>query len=216
MLRLPLKLAGVVVSLAVVYLGVTFVQVWASSRHDEARQSEAIVVFGAAQYNGRPSAVLRARLDHAVDLWQKKLAPYVVVTGGKQPDDLVTEATASARYLQSKGVPDEAILREVSGRNSWDSLAAAANFLRRRGINRVLLVSDPFHSARIKAMADELRLDAHTSPTRTSPIAGASELKQMARETVAVGVGRVIGFRRLVRVDRNVARVRQAFGQQVT
>src|SRR3954471_21908192 len=188
MLRLPFKLVGVLVSLVVVYLGITFVQVWVASRHDEARKTEAIVVFGAAQYNGRPSAVLRARLDHAVDLWHKKLAPYVVVTGGKQPDDRYTEATASAKYLMSKGVPDAAILREVSGRNSWDSLAAAANFLRRRGINQVLLVSDPFHSARIKAMADELRLDARTSPTRTSPIDGAGELKQMARETVAVGV----------------------------
>src|SRR3954447_21414886 len=117
MLRLPFKLVGVVVSLAVVYLGITFVQVWASSRRDEARAAEAIVVFGAAQYNGRPSAVLRARLDHAVDLWHKKLAPYVVVTGGKQPGDRFTEATASAQYLQSKGVPDAAILREVSGRN---------------------------------------------------------------------------------------------------
>src|SRR3954451_23893767 len=93
MLRLPLKMVGVVVSLAVVYLGVTFVQVWMSSRRDEARSAEAIVVFGAAQYNGRPSAVLRARLDHAVDLWRKKLAPYVVVTGGKQPGDRFTEAT---------------------------------------------------------------------------------------------------------------------------
>lgn len=216
MLRLPLKLAGIAVSLLVVYLGVTFAQVWASSRRDEARPAEAIVVFGAAQYNGRPSAVLRARLDHAVDLWHEKLAPVIVVTGGKQPDDRVTEATASARYLQGKGVPDASILREVSGRNSWDSLAAAANFLRRRGINRVLLVSDPFHSARIKAMADELRLDAHTSPTRTSPIRGTAALRRMGRETVAVSIGRVIGFRRLVRVDRNVARVRQAFGHQVT
>src|SRR3954462_9154529 len=156
MLRLPLKLAGLVVSLVVVYLGITFVQVWVSSRHDEARKTEAIVVFGAAQYNGRPSAVLRARLDHAVELYNRHLAPYIVVTGGRQPGDNFTEATASADYLHTKGVPDEHILREVSGQSSWQSLASTATFLKQRNINNVILVSDPFHSLRITNMASEL------------------------------------------------------------
>lgn len=207
-IRLAAKVLTAVVLLAVVYFGVTFVQVWLASREDETRKAEAIVVFGAAQYDGRPSRVLRARLDHAADLWERDLAPYIVVTGGKAPGDRFTEAQASAAYLAERGVPDEAILREVRGRNSWDSLAAAANFLRERGIDEVLLVSDPFHSLRINGMADELGLVSHVSPAADSPISGVDELKQMVREAAAVGVGRVIGYRRLMRVDRAVVQVR--------
>jgi uncharacterized SAM-binding protein YcdF (DUF218 family) len=195
--RLITKIVGALLALVMLYEGVTFIQVWQASRRDEARPAEAIVLFGAAQYNGRPSPVLRARLDHAVDLWKRDLAPYIVVTGGKQPGDRFTEATASANYLIARGVPDEAILREVSGNSSWDSLAAAARFLRNRGIDDVLLVSDPFHSARIKAMAGELGLHAHVSPTHSSPISGFSEFKYLARETVAVSLARIVGYRRL-------------------
>jgi uncharacterized SAM-binding protein YcdF (DUF218 family) len=181
MIRLAVKGVAGLVAIVVLYFGVTFVQVWLAGRADHTQEAQAIVVFGAAQYNGRPSAVLRARLDHAADLWKRELAPTIVVTGGKQPGDEFTEASASARYLMANGVPDEAILREVSGRNSWDSLAAAANFLHRRGITDVLLVSDPFHSLRIRGMADELGLEGHTSPTRTSPISGTVEVKQMVK-----------------------------------
>ncbi|HUQ40235.1 MAG TPA: YdcF family protein [Acidimicrobiales bacterium] len=207
-LRLAWKVGRVVLALLLMYLLVTGVTVWRSSRRDEARRVEAIVVFGAAQYNGRPSPVLTARLDHAIDLYRRGFADSVVVTGGKKEGDRFTEATASAGYLARRKVPDSAILREVSGTNSWQSLAATAAFLKRRGITRVLLVSDPFHSARIAAMASELGLEAYTSPTATSPIAGAEELPYLAKETVAVAVGRVIGFRRLMGVDKVVTRVR--------
>jgi len=154
------------------------------------------VVFGTAQYNGVPSPVLAARLDHAVELYRRKLAPVIVVTGGRQPGDRFTEASASADYLLRRGIPDADVLREVSGTTSWQSLAAVVNFLDDRNINEVLLVSDPFHSFRIKAMASELGLDGHASPTRTSPITAVSEAEYMARETVAVAVGRIVGFRR--------------------
>ena len=199
--RIVLRVVGAVVAVLVLYETITFVQVWQTSRRDEAEPSGAIIVFGAAEYNGRPSPVLQARLDHAVELWNADIAPFVVVTGGKQPGDQFTEATASANYLMSLGVPDDAILREVEGRNSWNSLAATARFLRARGITEVVLVSDPFHSARIKAMAGELGLTGHSSPTRSSPISGFSELSRMARETVAVSVGRIISYRRLMQVD---------------
>jgi len=208
--RLALKVVAGVLAALLVYIVVTFVQVWMASRRDEARKAQAIVVFGAAQYNGRPSSVLRARLDHAVDLYQRGYSPVVVVTGGRQAGDRVTEATASADYLHKKGVPDKDILREVSGRSSWQSLAAAAAFLKARHISHVLLVSDPFHSLRIKAMAGELGLDAHTSPTRTSPIGGFTKAWYMGRETVAVAVGRIVGFRREAGVKTVVARVRGA------
>jgi len=199
--RLALKVAAGLMLAVVVYLAVTFAQVWRAARSDQARAAEAIVVFGTAQYDGVPSPVLAARLDHAIALYDKQLAPVIVVTGGSQPGDQFTEATASANYLIQRGVPDDDVLREVSGTSSWQSLAAAANFLDDRSINDVLLVSDPFHSLRIRAMAAELGLEGRSSPTRTSPIRGMSEARYMARETVAVAVGRVVGFRHQASIE---------------
>lgn len=203
-MKIAVKLVAAVLAATVVYLAVTFAQVWMAARNDQARPAEAIVVFGTAQYNGVPSPVLAARLDHAIELYEKDLAPVIVVTGGNQPGDQYTEATASANYLIQHGVPDEDVLREVSGTSSWQSLAAAANFLDDRKINDVLLVSDPFHSLRIRAMATELGLEAHSSPTRTSPIRGMTEARYMARETLAVAVGRIVGFRRQASINEVV------------
>ncbi|MBK9179163.1 MAG: YdcF family protein [Acidimicrobiales bacterium] len=201
LLRWALRAAVAVLALGIVYLAVTFVQVWWVGRHDGKRPADAIVVLGAAQYDGRPSLVLQARLDHALELRRDGYADVIVVTGGNQPGDRFTEATASANYLLARGVPDDQILREVSGGNSWESLAATAVFLDDRGIDRVILVSDPYHSMRIEGIASELGLDASVSPTRTSPTRGWSELRAMVRETAAVGVGRLIGYRRLLRLE---------------
>jgi uncharacterized SAM-binding protein YcdF (DUF218 family) len=187
------------------YFSVTFLQVWQTGRHDEAHPAQAVIVLGAAQYDGRPSPVLRARLDHAADLYHRQIAPVVVVTGGKIEGDRFTESAASANYLHTRGVPDEAILREVQGRTSWQSLTASARFLKDRGIRDVVLVSDPFHAARIKGIASEVGFDAATSPTRTSPIQGLSEFRHMVTETAQVGIARVIGFRRLVRIEQRFA-----------
>ena len=210
MFRLVRRLVGFVVLAALVYLVVTFVQVWMASRRDEARPAEAIVVFGAAQYNGRPSPVLRARLDHAAQLYEHHIAPTIVVTGGKRPGDTTNEATASSAYLRrTYGIPDKDILREVSSTNSWQQMASAANELRKRNKEDVILVTDPFHAARVQAMADELGLESHVSPTRTSPIHGAEEMRHFARETVAVAVGRIVGFRNLMGVDKAAAKVRE-------
>lgn len=200
-IRLALKITAVVMLAVMAYLAFSFVQVWSTARGDHARKAQAIVVFGAAQYQGRPSPVLAARLDHALDLYRAKLAPKIVVTGGRQEGDVSTEASASAGYLMARGVPDADILREVSGRSSWQSLAAVTAFLAARQIEDVLLVSDPFHSYRIKAMAGELGLAAATSPTRTSPIEGLTEVRYMAREAVAVAIGRVVGYRRQARIN---------------
>ena len=205
--RIGLLGAAGVVGVVVVYLAVTFVQVWLASREDDANhKAQAIVVFGAAQYNGRPSAVLKARLDHATDLYRRGVSRTIVVTGGRQPGDKFTEATASADYLHTKGVPDDQILREVSGQSSWQSLAATAAFLKERNIDNVILVSDPFHSLRITNMAAELGLHASASPTRTSPITGFDATQYMGRETLAVAVGRIVGFRREAGVKGAVAR----------
>jgi uncharacterized SAM-binding protein YcdF (DUF218 family) len=195
---------GVILAAAILYLTVTYVQVWLASRKDQARPAQAIIVLGSAEYNGTPSPDLQARLDHAYDLWKRGLAPTLVVTGGRQAGDRFTEATAEANYLLTRGVPDASILREVNGKDTWDSLAAAATFLKQRGIRRVLLVSDPFHDARISAMAGELGLTGYVSPTRTSPITGVNNIEHLGKEAVEVALGRIVGFRRLMGVGHRV------------
>ncbi len=197
--RIAIRVGVVTFLLLFVYLSVTFVQVWMASRRDEARASDAIIVLGAAEYDGRPSPVLAARLDHAIGLYQEGIAPVIVVTGGRQPGDRFTEAGVSADYLHQHAIPDTAILRETTGRTSWESLEASAHFLEARHMSRVVLVSDPYHSARIKAIAHEVGLDAVTSPTRTSPIKGMSAFKRLLGETLRVAAGRVFGYARLDR-----------------
>ncbi|MGH9178331.1 MAG: YdcF family protein [Acidimicrobiales bacterium] len=213
MVRLAIRVGAALMAALVLYLAVTFVQVWRASRRDQARQVEAIVVLGAAQYDGRPSPVLQARLDHAADLYERGLAERVVVTGGKQAGDRVTEATVSADYLVRQGVPESSILREVKGRTSWQQLAAAAHFLRDRSITKVLLVSDGFHAARIAAIADELGLEAYTSPAPGSPIRGVRKVTYVGRETLAVAAGRLLGFRRMagIRIVTSSERALAAF-----
>src|SRR4029453_5336481 len=189
--------ALIIVSMYFIYL---YRQIRDFAARDEARPADAIVVLGAAQYDGRPSPVLAARLDHALTLWQKGYAPRIVVTGGKRPGDRFTEATASADYLIARGVPDSAILREVQGTSTWESLAATARILRNRGLERVLVVSDPYHSLRARETAREVGLDAYSSPTLTSPVHGWSEWKRMFREAAGVSLARFIGYRRLLRL----------------
>ena len=136
---------------------------------DEARKADAIVVLGAAQYSGRPSPVLRARLDHAIALWRRGLAPRLVLTGGRGPGDTVTEAEVGRRYAERNGVPDSALLVETEGRTTRQSLQAVAVLLN-PSQRSVVLVSDPFHALRLSILARRLGLEPHTSPTRTSPI----------------------------------------------
>lgn len=198
--RIVLVAVGIVVLLGIVYFCVTFFKVWRTARADQARTAEAIVVLGAAQYDGHPSPVYAARLDHAGALYQDGVAPYVVVTGGRQEGDRFTEATAGADHLHDLGVPDDAILREVQGRSTYESLRATQRFLAERGIDEVVLVTDPFHSLRARLIAEEVGLTAVTSPTRTSPVGGAGEVARMVGETVRIMVGRVVGFDRLQRL----------------
>jgi len=202
--RIGWKVAlGVVVVLAL-YVGGTFVQVWQASRDDQAQEAGAIVVMGAAQYNGDPSPVFEARLEHGRELYEQGLSDVVVVTGGRQEGDEFSEAQAGARWLQEHGVPEAALRLEVQGRNSWESLAASARFLEEDGIDDVMIVSDPFHSKRLEEIASEVGLEAFVSPTQDSPVTGAAELRAMVRETAAVSVGRVLGYRRLMNLDDTI------------
>lgn len=198
-LRIGLRVTAGLVALAVLYVAVTFLQVWRASGRDEAREAQAIIVLGAAQYDGTPSPVLANRLDHAAELFEAGVAPLIVVTGGRQEGDRFTEAEASAIYLQELGIPGDHIERETTGDSSWQSLASAARFLQADGIERVVLVSDPYHAMRIDQIAHELGLDATVSPAD-----GSSTIAQLGRETVAVAIGRIIGYDRLVRLDERV------------
>ncbi len=212
LLRLGVKLGFLAIGLVVIYFLFTFAQVWNASRTDDAQQAEAIVVLGAAQYNGVPSPVLKTRLDHAADLYDQGLAPVVALTGGRRPGDRATEASASAGYLISAGVPESALRLETSGTNSWQSLAAAARFLQDEGIEEVILVSSPYHALRTERIAEEVGLVGHASPAMDSSGNRVVELARMGREAVVVGLGRIIGYRRLVNFDERVGQVRTDYG----
>lgn len=175
----PLLLAGSL--LAAVY--------W-QARTDAARPVEAIVVLGAAQFNGQPSAVLRARLDRTVEVYRAGYAPLIVVTGGKEPGDAFTEAEASRDYLVGRGVPESAIALENEGRDSWASMQGVARLLADRGLSTVLLVSDGFHLLRVKIMARDLGLTAFVTAADESPIRRGTggEFAYAVREVAGIGV----------------------------
>jgi uncharacterized SAM-binding protein YcdF (DUF218 family) len=144
------------------------VLVWSS--RDEARPAEAIVVLGAAQYAGRPSPVLRARLDHALELWDRHLSSLLILTGGTGAGDTTSEAAVGRKYAKKHGVPDSSILEENAGRTTSESMRAVAGMLEVRGLQTALLVSDPFHMLRLRILARRFGFTPYTSPTRTSPI----------------------------------------------
>lgn len=144
------------------------VLIW--SARDEARPAQAIVVLGAAQYAGRPSPVLRARLDHAVGLWKRDLASLLILTGGTGTGDTTSEAAVGRTYAKKRGVPDTLILVENEGRTTSESMKAVAGMLEVRGLHTALLVSDPFHMLRLRILARRFGFTPYTSPTRTSPI----------------------------------------------
>ena len=161
--RLVLGAALLALCLGLVYLAVTFFQVWNTSRADDARPAQAIVVLGAAQYSGTPSPALAGRLDHALALYEEGMAPLIVVTGGGQEGDITTEAKTGYDYLRDRGVPDEEILLEVDGTSTYESLRAAQRFLEPRNVDDVILVSDPSHSHRARDIAEDCLL--YTSPS---------------------------------------------------
>ena len=177
------------IGVAIAYL-VSFINVLLVSRRDERQKADAIVVLGAAHYNGVPSPVLRARLDHAVELFAADFAPLVMVTGGTFKGDTVSEAMVSRRYLLANGIPDSAVIVRPEGRSTAASMEAVGQWLDERKLNTVLLVSDPFHMSRLKLEARRMDLTAYTSPTATSPISSSPrrELGFLAAEALKVPV----------------------------
>lgn len=198
--RAPLRVLVTLAALLAAYLGSCLFQVWWVGTDDQAQPVEAIVVMGVAQYDGRPSPQLQARLDHVITLWNAGLAPLVVTTGGNQPGDRFTEAEASRRYLVEAGVPESAILLEDRGTSTLDSLQRVHDILAEQDIADVLIVTDPYHAARSQMVARDLGLVAHVSSTPTSVVTGAENLRRHVEEGLGVALANFIGFDALERL----------------
>lgn len=161
---------------------------------DEREPTEAIVVLGAAQYDGTPSPVLQSRLDHALELYEADVAPEIVLTGSKQEADRFTEAYSGFKYLLAKGVPEDAMAVVTDGTSTYESLAATARVLEEQGIDTVTLVSDGYHNRRLKGIASEVGLTA-----KVSPASSGLTVDRVAQESAVVGLGELLGFRRVQR-----------------
>jgi uncharacterized SAM-binding protein YcdF (DUF218 family) len=174
----------------VVALGWTAFRVWEEGTHDDAAPADAIVVLGAAQYDGRPSSILRARLDHAIDLYRSGIAPWFVVTGGKAEGDRTTEAATARAYAVARGVPAWAILFEDQGRTTLESLHNVAAVLDENRVTNAVFVSDRTHMLRVLRIAADEGIDARGSPTRTSPTEATlpNQVEATIREVGAVAL----------------------------
>ena len=182
------------------YVCLNIVQVWSVGRSSSARQVDAIVVMGVAQYDGRPSPQLQARLDHVLTLWNMGVAKLVVTTGGNQPGDRFTEARASADYLIASGIPESAISMEDIGATTLQSLQGVAEIMKSRGLTSVEIVTDPYHALRSRLIAQDLGLSAYVSPTENSAVTGGAEKRRMINEGLGLSLAHVIGFHALDRL----------------
>lgn len=198
-----MKRAGtisVLVLAGFIYVCLNIVQVWSVGRSSGAREVDAIVVMGVAQYDGRPSPQLQARLDHVLTLWKEGVAKLVVTTGGNQPGDRFTEARASADYLVAGGIPESAISMEDIGATTLQSLQGVAEILHSRGLSSVEIVTDPYHALRSRLIAQDLGLTAYVSPTEHSAVTGGAEKRRMINEGLGLALAHVIGFQALDRL----------------
>jgi uncharacterized SAM-binding protein YcdF (DUF218 family) len=198
------QLLALVLCVGSLYVGLTVFEVWRVGRTQSTTQVDAIVVMGAAQYDGVPSPLLKARLMHAFDLWEQKISPRIVLTGGNKPGDRFTEASASAIFLRQQGVPQEELLQESSSRSTYEALRNVRDLVKNdpnfAGIERIVIVTDPYHELRSRLTAKEWGFDASTSATPNSPIAGNGAFKKHVKEGVGIALARVIGFGNLWKI----------------
>ncbi|HET8549443.1 MAG TPA: YdcF family protein [Bryobacteraceae bacterium] len=155
--------------LVVLWLGWIMRQIYRQSWVDEARPADVIIVLGAAEYRGRPSPVLRARLDHALELYRRKLAPRIITTGGAGGDPFFTEGEVARDYLVRNGVPSEMIMVEDRGESTFHSTVVAAEMMRRMGQQSCIVVSDGYHIFRVKKMLQFRGLAVYGSPRPAAP-----------------------------------------------
>jgi vancomycin permeability regulator SanA len=189
-------LAGLAILVAFLIYGVYIygqIRDWAV--RDDVHPADAIVVLGAAQYNGRPSPVLKARLDHAFDLYRKGYARTIITTGSYGPDPNFSEAQVSTKYLMQRGVDSSNIITDQGGGSTYDSIDAASGLLKAKGWKTALVVSDGFHLYRVKRMFTDKGIVAYTSPAPNSPIEVASSQRfwHSLREVVLFSAYRWMG-----------------------
>ena len=183
---------AVMLAVVLAWLATLVLVVWYGGR-DHAQPADAIVVLGAAQYDGRPSPVLRVRLNQGIALWQRGFAPMLVVTGGRGEGDTTTEAAVGRRYALRQGVPDSAILVEPAGRTTIESVRAVARLLG-SGRRRVVLVSDGYHLLRLRLLALRCGLEPYTSPVPESARTGSNEWGRRVGETAKVWYAAVMDW----------------------
>ena len=198
------QVLAMLVCVGALYVGLTVFEVWRVGHTQSTAQVDVIVVMGAAQYDGVPSPLLRARLMHALDLWKQKVAPRIVLTGGNKPGDRFTEASASAIFLRQQGVPQEDLLQESASRSTYEALRNMRDLVKNDSnfieIEHIVIVTDPYHELRSRLTAKEWGFDAFTSSTPNSPIAGNRALKKHVKEGVGIALARVIGFGNLWKI----------------
>lgn len=185
--RLAVKVLASLLGLALVVMAATAGYVWWFARQDDRRVSDAIVVLGAAQFDGRPSSVLTARLVHARDLWRDDVAPRIITVGGKREGDRFTEAASGKKWLVAHGVPAGRIVPVPEGSDTLDSVAAVRKEMHRRGWSTAVVVTDPWHALRTRSMARDVGIDAVLSPTRRGPAVRTrtTQVRYIARESLA-------------------------------
>lgn len=194
--RVATILVAVGVALAALVC-VNVAQVWGAGRTDDRSPVDAIVVMGAAQYDGRPTPQFQARLDHALELWLQGVAPVIVTTGGNQPGDRFTEGGSGAQYLNERGVDASSLVIEDAGSTTRRSLVGVVDLLVARGVEEVVIVTEPFHALRSKLIAQDLGLRVTLSSTRTSPMGGREAFRHQIEEGVGITIAQFVGFARL-------------------
>jgi uncharacterized SAM-binding protein YcdF (DUF218 family) len=185
--RLAVKTTAVLLSLVLLTLVFVSGRIWWVARQDDQRPSDVIVVLGAAQFDGRPSSVFTARLDHAESLWKAKVAPRIITVGGNIEGDRFTEASAGKRWLAQRGVASGRVVAVETGSDTLGSMRAVAARMKKEGWSTAVIVTDPWHSLRTRSMARSEGIKAVTSPTRHGPAVRTrgTELRYIARETLA-------------------------------
>jgi uncharacterized SAM-binding protein YcdF (DUF218 family) len=189
------RVIGALLLAVLLLVGATALAIWWTARQDARPQSDAIVVLGSAQYNGVPSSIFEARLEHARTLYQQGVAPVVVTVGGKKAGDQFTEAEAGRDYLAGEGIPRKSLLAVPKGVDTLESMKDVAAVFRAQGWTSAVLVTDPWHAMRAEKMADDSGLDAASSPTRQGPAVQTrtTQFRYILRETAAYLVYRLTG-----------------------
>ena len=195
-IRLAIRIVVTIITAIVVYFAVTFVQIWLTGHQHSSGDAQAIIVFGTTEDNGTPSPELAARLDEAILVFRAHRAPLIAVTGGSRPGDHYTEAGVSATYLEHHGVPTKDII-VGGGDDTWQNVSSVAKTLTSRGVVHVITVTDPFHEYRAMAIASSQGFVPMPSPVTDSPTIKHDLWRYYLKETLDVGVGRIIGYGRL-------------------